>query len=347
MRFFHVVLALAALGATHARADDRARIRTQLIAAFNQGDVRTVESLVTFPLRAERVRFSSSACRRFWGMSVLVRAGDLRAFVDCLASENVRAWTSNGDSSVDALFGPGLALGIGFNTEDKVIALTSSSPPGSKPLRIERAMFAARIDNFSRAIAPSKETKEKLDARGVTSLEAELSLCVDPDGATVPVATVSGSEWKSYEQDVAEVARGWKIEPFQVAGKPVLACATYLVGYPIAPFAQPIQVSSDPASVRTRPLQPRWIRGSTSIRPDEATRTKVAATASHKTSGTFRLCLDERGHAREVTLLESTGYDAYDRTLQSEIAKWVYEPYVVSGTATPICVDVVYLYIMR
>ena len=82
------MLVFVVLGAGHARADDRAQIRSRLIEAINKRDTRVVEALVTLPLHAEKLRFSTESCRKFWGVSVLVRTSELGAFIDCLASDN-------------------------------------------------------------------------------------------------------------------------------------------------------------------------------------------------------------------------------------------------------------------
>ncbi|MBL0219774.1 MAG: hypothetical protein IPQ07_38660 [Myxococcales bacterium] len=145
---------------------------------------------------------------------------------------------------MDATYGPGLPLGIAFNADDKVIALTSSSAPGSKPLRIEPSTFASHVTSFTREISPSTETKRALDARGAKGVVAELSLCVDADGTTVPVATVADPALKSYEQDVAGAARSWKRSGrFSSTAKPLLSCATYIVSHPAAALDQPVPVT--------------------------------------------------------------------------------------------------------
>src|SRR5262245_31733036 len=164
MRFQHLAFVAAVLCATQARADNREQVRARMIEAINKRDTRTVESLVAFPLRAEKVRFASETCRKFWGVSVLVNVSELSAFVDGRASQKVTALTT-ADTKVNAIFGPGFPLGIAFNVDDKVIALTSSSEPGSKPLRIEPSTFASHVTNFTREIVPSKDTQQTLDAR--------------------------------------------------------------------------------------------------------------------------------------------------------------------------------------
>ncbi|MDB4955611.1 MAG: putative TonB protein [Myxococcales bacterium] len=342
-----LALVAAVLGATEARADDRAQVRMRLIEAINKRDTRTVESLAAFPLRAEKVRFASETCRKFWGVSVLVRTSDLSAFVECLASQKVTALTSAGDIKVNAIVGPGFPLGIAFNADDKVIALTSSSEPGSKPLRIEPSTFASHVTNFTREIAPSKDTQRTLDARGAKGVQAELSLCVDAEGATVAVATVADPALKSYEQDVADAAHGWKIEPFQLDGKPLLACATYIVGYPAAALDQLVQMTSGPVGVDSKLLEPLRIRGSKVIVPDDATKAKIAETDSKRVIGSFKLCVDEKGVPKDISVTKPSGYDAYDQKIMREMAKWAYKPYVVAGSAVRVCTAITFIYAME
>lgn len=347
MRFQHLALVAAVLGATEARADDRAQVRARLIEAINKRDTRTVESLVSFPLRAEKLRFASETCRKFWGVSVLVRVSDLSAFVDCLAGQKVTALTSAGDIKLHATFGPGFPLGIAFNADGKVFALTSSSEPGSKPLRIEPSTFALHVTKFTREIMPSTDTQRILDARGAKGVQAELSLCVDADGATVPVATVADPALKAYEQDVADAVHGWKIEPFQFDGKVKLACATYIVGYPAAALDQPVQMTSGPAGVDSKLLEPLRVRGSKVIVPDDATKAKIIETDSKRVIGSFKLCVDDKGAPDDIKVLKPTGYDAYDQKIMREMAKWAYKPYVVAGSAVRVCTAITFIYVVK
>ncbi len=333
---------MALLGVADARAEERAQVRARLVESINKRDTRTIESLVAFPLRVEKVRFATDACRKFWGVSVLVRASDLNALVDCLASQKVTALASTATAS--AIFGPGFPLEIAFNADGKVFALISSSPPGTKPLRIEPSAFASHVTSFTRAIEPSKDTQRALDARGAKGVRAELSLCVDAEGTTVPVATVADAAFKSYEQDVVSAARGWKIEPFELEGKPQLACATYIVGYPAAALEHLVATTTSPANVDPKSLESLRVRGSKAIAPDDATKAKIAETASRRVVGSFKLCLDDKGVPQAVTVLKPTGYDAYDRKIMREMAKWVYKPYVVVGSAVPVCTAVTFIY---
>ena len=62
---------------------------------------------------------------------------------------------------------------------------------------------------------------------------------------------------------------------------------------------------------------------------------------------TIKLCLDKKGLVQRVSLLSSSGYDAYDRRLMSEMKSWRYRPYTVAGTPTPVCSPVVFVYALR
>ncbi|MBL0219773.1 MAG: hypothetical protein IPQ07_38655 [Myxococcales bacterium] len=90
VRLQTLALAMVVLGATDARADVRTQARARLIEAINKRDTRTIESLVVFPLRAEKVRFARETCRKFWGVSVLVRTSELGAFVDASRARRSR-----------------------------------------------------------------------------------------------------------------------------------------------------------------------------------------------------------------------------------------------------------------
>lgn len=339
---FVVVLAVS----TGARADDRSQIRGRLIEAVNKRDYRAVESLVAVPLRAEKVRFASEPCRKFWGIAVLVHTTELHAFVDCLASQTITALAGAG-ATIDAIYGPGFPLVITFDADAKIAAFTSQSAPGSKPLHIEPTTFALHVTTLSRVLEPSKETKRALEASGAKAVQAELSLCVDVGGATVPVATVADPALKTYEQDVAAAAHGWKIEPFRLDGNPALACATYIVGYPATAIDQPLALTKGPLGVEPQALEPLRIRGSKLIVPDDATKKKISETSSQQVIGSFKLCLDPKGVPSNVSVIKPTGYDAYDQKILREMTQWAYKPYVVAGSAVPVCTAVTFIYAVR
>jgi len=343
---FRSVLILASLATTGvAHADVRATTRTRLIEAIAKHDTRTVESLVALPLRAEKLRFWNEECRKFWGVAVLVHTSELPAFVSCLAGEKVTAAPAG--AATDAIYGPGFPLDIAFNADDKVTALTSASDPGSKPLRIDPTTFAAHVTKLAREIAPSAATQRAMQTRGSKAVRAELSLCVDETGATVPIASVADPALRSYEQDVAAAARAWKIQPFDFGGKPRLACASYIVGYPGSSLDQPAASPTEPSVVGATALEKLRTRGTPFIKPDAETKNKIAETDGKHVIAMFKLCIDVKGAPASITILKPSGYDAYDQKLEREMRTWAYKPWVVAGTAVPVCTAVTFVYDLR
>jgi len=337
-----LVFAVVVAVSSSARADDHAQARSRLIEAVNKRDYKTVESLVASPLYVEKVRFTAEACRKFWGAAVVVRSNDLHALVDCLATQRISALA---DATTDAVYGPGFPLAIAFNPDGQVEWLRSESAPGSKPLRIEPTTFASHVTTLSRVVEPSPETQHAMEVGGAKAVRAELSLCVDESGATVPVATVAERALNTYAQDVAAAARAWKIEPFQLDGKPVLACAVFLVGYPAASLDQPLASTHGPYNGSPDHLESLRIRGSINIQPDDQTKKKFKETAAKKMIGSFKYCIDTKGAVSSVSVIKPTGYDAYDQKIQRVIKdEWGYKPYVVAGTAVPVCTAVVFIY---
>lgn len=60
--------------------------------------------------------------------------------------------------------------------------------------------------------------------------------------------------------------------------------------------------------------------------------------------GAEKLCIDERGAVSSVTILKSTGYEAYDQTIVSEMRTWRYRPFLINGKPAPVCTAVTFIY---
>ena len=60
-----------------------------------------------------------------------------------------------------------------------------------------------------------------------------------------------------------------------------------------------------------------------------------------------KLCLTRAGEVESVRIMKSSGFPAYDAKLDREIRKWHYRPFMVNGTAAPVCSVVMFAYRQR
>jgi hypothetical protein len=79
--------------------------------------------------------------------------------------------------------------------------------------------------------------------------------------------------------------------------------------------------------------------GDDRIEPDNATRAELAK-AGRCASGTFRLCLDERGAVVLARAVIETGFPAYDEKILREIRAWKFHPHVIDGEPSGVCSEV-------
>lgn len=91
-------------------------------------------------------------------------------------------------------------------------------------------------------------------------------------------------------------------------------------------------------------VEGKRIQGTKLVLPDPETRKAMKALRLDRVIGSFRVCLDERGHVEQVMPLRSTGFATYDRKLLAAMLQWVYSPYLVGGEAVPVCTAVTFSY---
>jgi hypothetical protein len=85
------------------------------------------------------------------------------------------------------------------------------------------------------------------------------------------------------------------------------------------------------------------LTGDRNIAPDDLTKEAIDL-SRQRAIGSFRLCVDPTGHVSNVIRLRTTRFDKYDQTIERTMRTWTYRPYLVAGTATPVCTDVTYIY---
>lgn len=97
-------------------------------------------------------------------------------------------------------------------------------------------------------------------------------------------------------------------------------------------------------NISPRDLEPLRLAGSKLVVPDD--RDKIHLNGK-RLVGSFKLCLDETGHYESGVLLQSTGVAGYDGKIARTMMEWAYRPYVVDGTALPVCSAVTFIYTQR
>jgi len=94
-------------------------------------------------------------------------------------------------------------------------------------------------------------------------------------------------------------------------------------------------------NVSPRELEPLRVQGDKAIAPDD--QDKVHLNGAHLV-GSFKLCLDETGHYESGTVLKSTGVIGYDARIARAMMAWVYRPFVIDGSAVPVCSAITFIY---
>ena len=89
------------------------------------------------------------------------------------------------------------------------------------------------------------------------------------------------------------------------------------------------------------------IAGTKDIAPDAATQAEIAKSGKSKIMGSYKICVDTQGKPLRITLMKSTGFPAYDARIAAEMKRWRYRPFLVNGTATPVCTAVTFIYSSR
>jgi hypothetical protein len=92
----------------------------------------------------------------------------------------------------------------------------------------------------------------------------------------------------------------------------------------------------------------RRVSGNARIEAPNPVKVSMQRAGDDKVVGTIKVCGDERGRVVRTSVAKSTGYDAYDDKLASEMSDWRYEPpRDEDGEPTAFCTFVTLVYIMR
>jgi TonB family protein len=95
-------------------------------------------------------------------------------------------------------------------------------------------------------------------------------------------------------------------------------------------------------------LEASRVAGEREILPLAETRDAIAHDGRTRAVVAIKVCVDARGRVESATVLKSSGYPAYDQHLRTTIVgTWRYRPYLVNGTAMPVCAAVTLTYQAR
>jgi hypothetical protein len=356
-----LVLVVVLLSTTVALADRDAQIATrrELIAALAKRDVATIKARAQLPLQVSGLWFDTVACKKFSGKEIEVGADQLAELVGCLADLGVQLLDDQ--AFIAATYGPGVMLAVVVPGEGKQLTSLRGFTTSDGAAMIHPQLFASHVAKFEQEIVPDAATKQTIDKGRDTAVQARIVVCVDgrgtvEDGHTADATLVDGSAQAqpvaSYARAVEKVVAGWKIQPFVAHGKPVaLACAVMPLGYPssrIEPLAPdwPAAARRVAAARNVAPtvLETTRIRGNKVIVPDETTKKEMLRVDKRQVVGSWKMCLDETGAVAEVTRIKSTGFEAYDKRISSEMRTWAYRPYVIDGKPVRVCTAITFIY---
>jgi serine/threonine protein kinase len=113
------------------------------------------------------------------------------------------------------------------------------------------------------------------------------------------------------------------------------------------PAAAPLvpATPAPPQAVTPSALDANRIAGDKRIAPDENTMAFISRSGTDQVVAAYKVCVTSEGTIGSVTLLKSTGFPAYDATIQSTIrSEWRYRPFLVAGKAAPVCTAYRFVY---
>jgi TonB family protein len=99
-----------------------------------------------------------------------------------------------------------------------------------------------------------------------------------------------------------------------------------------------------PQIVAPNVLNANRISGDTQIQPDDVTKTAISRSGKSRVIASAKICLDKNGTITSVSLVKTTGFQAYDDEIRSAMGGWRYRPYTVNGVATPACTAITFIY---
>jgi TonB family protein len=94
-------------------------------------------------------------------------------------------------------------------------------------------------------------------------------------------------------------------------------------------------------------IEERRTHGDPKIYPPDTTVTAIKRDGVSRVVTTVKMCLSARGTVRQLDVLKSSGYPAYDALIRSTMRTWRYEPFTVNDEAVPVCTSITFIYNQR
>lgn len=278
------------------------------------------------------------------------------ALVQCLATLRPQIQFGTREHRPRLVHEPGVVISVdlrGGEVRGLLGPRAAAEAPGVAHVT-EEALRAHASD--TRSVEPDPATIAHYDRTG-EPVSVLLQLCVDAAGK-VTEAKVDPNPRREYASAVEAAARTWTFTPFAARGKPVPVCAVQRVAYPPGrslPRSSPLIDLDDalgltigragvPINVASTTLDQERIAGERQIVPDNETKSKISM--AHKTQliGSFKLCMSSSGRIQSVKVLKPTGFNDYDDRLVRRLRDWRYRPFLVNGSAMPVCTAVTFVY---
>ena len=108
-----------------------------------------------------------------------------------------------------------------------------------------------------------------------------------------------------------------------------------------------IEAPKKPVNVQRQRLDGHRIAGNAQIHPPMSVRQQMVRDGVDTVRGIIKMCLDSEGQVTSLKVVQSTGYDDYDRELLGEMKRWQYQPYRLDGEPVPVCTPIDFTYIQR
>ncbi len=91
-------------------------------------------------------------------------------------------------------------------------------------------------------------------------------------------------------------------------------------------------------------LEATRISGAAQILPPPRVATLIGK-SQKKNISVVKMCLTSGGHVGAVSMLKSSGYPAYDSKILKRMRSWKYRPYMLNGSAVPVCTTVSFIFL--
>lgn len=109
----------------------------------------------------------------------------------------------------------------------------------------------------------------------------------------------------------------------------------------------PLPKQEKPRTIAQHAIEQQRVSGDPAIHPDESTRLAIHRDGKNEVIATFKMCLSAEGTVTQVTAIRRSGYESYDRKIESTIRTWRYNPLTVDGTPVPVCSALTFVYRLR